>query len=84
MPAKKSKEDSFEDLNAGGDFEASDSNFAISSDDEGTASSDSGESNKPNILPSIINIDGKQYVKINNKLYLLQPATDLKPEKDKS
>ena len=70
LPALKASEESFEDFNADGDFEASDSNSASSSDNEETASVDGSQGNKVKILPSIINIDGKQYVEINNNKYV--------------
>ena len=84
LPALKANEDSFEDLNAGGDFETCDSNSASSTDDEEIASINGSDDNKLNILPSIIDIDGNQYVKINNKTYLLQPAADITLENAES
>ena len=71
LPALKASEESFDDSGADVDFESSDSNSASSIDDEEIASIDRSEGNKTNILPSIIEIDGKQCVKINNKTYLL-------------
>ena len=82
--AAKPSEESFEDLNAGGDFDFCDSNSASNIDNEEIASIDESEGNKVKILPSIpsiIDTDGKQCDKINNKTYLL---TELKLKNDES